>query len=307
MEMTEIEREIAELEREIQRKQRELTQLRKQMPKQVVQDYLFLSSQNEEVRLSDLFGEKQELILIHNMGKGCSYCTLWADGFNGILPHLENKAAFVVSSPDPPEVQAAFARERGWHFRMISTMNTTFVADMGFLINNHHYPGVSIFQKEENGQIVRTAKDFFGPGDNYCSLWHLFDLLPSGSSGWKPNLKYPDNRKLPAVTYQVRVTDFEKGRAWYEKLLKRPPDFEPVDGFIEWELIPHSWLQVAKGTPAPGSGPLRIGVTDIEKERERIIRELDVEVSEIETLEGVASWCNFQDPFGNRLGLFQEL
>ena len=36
------------------------------------------------------------LLMIHNMGEACRYCTLWADGFNGFLPHLEDalSAAF---------------------------------------------------------------------------------------------------------------------------------------------------------------------------------------------------------------------
>ena len=41
------------------------------------------------------------------MGRGCSYCTLWADGFNGLRHHFEDRAAFVVVSPDTPEQQKA--------------------------------------------------------------------------------------------------------------------------------------------------------------------------------------------------------
>jgi len=52
---------------------------------------------------------------------------------------------------------------------------------------------------------------------------------------------------------------------------------------------------------------LRLGVADIEAERKRIQEELHIEVSEIERIEGLAAWCNFTDPFGNRLGLFQDL
>jgi hypothetical protein len=49
-------------------------------------------------------------------------------------------------------------------------------------------------------------------------------------------------------------------------------------------------------------------VADLESERFRIIAELGIEVSEIETNEQVpVSWCNFQDPYGNRLGFFQDI
>ncbi len=70
--------------------------------------------------LADLFGTKNDLIVIHNMGASCPNCTLWADGFNGIYPHLADRAAFVVCSPDPPDAQYRFAAGRGWRFPMIS-------------------------------------------------------------------------------------------------------------------------------------------------------------------------------------------
>jgi hypothetical protein len=30
----------------------------------------------------------------------------------------------------------------------------------------------------------------FGPGDDFCTLWHLFDLIPEGSGDWQPKYKY---------------------------------------------------------------------------------------------------------------------
>ena len=42
---------------------------------------------------------KRDLIVIHNMGASCPYCTLWADGFNGIYDHLADRAAFVALQP----------------------------------------------------------------------------------------------------------------------------------------------------------------------------------------------------------------
>jgi hypothetical protein len=111
-----------------------------------------------------------------------------------------------------------------------------------------------------------------------------------------------------AITFQVRVSDFEEGRKWYEIFLNRKPDFVPHGDFAEWELIPNAWLQVAKGTPTNGNGPLRIGVSDIKSERERLISELNVEIEEVQTRDGVpAAWCTFEDLYGNRIGLFQEL
>jgi len=110
------------------------------------------------------------------------------------------------------------------------------------------------------------------------------------------------------TTVQVRVSDFEKGKEWYKSLLNKEPDFVPHEGFIEFELVPGSWLQVAEGTPTEGSGPIRMGVMDIEAERDRLIKELYIEPFEIYSREEVpVKWGSFTDPWGNRLGFFEYL
>ncbi|MFJ6267332.1 VOC family protein [Lysinibacillus xylanilyticus] len=110
------------------------------------------------------------------------------------------------------------------------------------------------------------------------------------------------------ITNQVRVTNLKEGRKWYETLLNKKPDFIPHDGFVEWEIIPGFWLQVAEGTPSEASGPLRLGVTDIIAERDRLVKELGIDEFEIYSREEVsAKWGTFTDSWGNRLGLFEYL
>ncbi|MBU6419996.1 MAG: DUF899 family protein [Proteobacteria bacterium] len=155
---------------------------------ETVPDYAFMG-QGGAVRLSELFGDKQDLFVIHNMGRGCVYCTMWADGFNGVLPHLENRAAFAVSSPDAPEVQKEFADSRGWRFKMISHQNTDFAADMGYKTERGFMPGVSVFRKD-GGQIMRVSDTGLGPDDDFCAVWHFLDMLPAGADGWRPRYAY---------------------------------------------------------------------------------------------------------------------
>ncbi|MGE8205080.1 VOC family protein [Heyndrickxia sp. NPDC080065] len=110
------------------------------------------------------------------------------------------------------------------------------------------------------------------------------------------------------MTVQVRVTNKEEGQKWYETLLNKKPDFIPHEGFAEWELIPGCWLQVAEGVPTKGSGPIRLGVTNIEAERDRLIKELKIDCFEIYSRKEVpVKWGTFTDPWGNRLGLFEYL
>src|SRR6516225_8971518 len=98
--LTQYRRQISDLRGKIR-------ELQQSAEPQAVTDYTF-ATPDGPVRLSQLFGDKASLFVIHNMGAGCPYCTLWADGFNGLLPHIENRAAFVVASPDDPQAQEKF-------------------------------------------------------------------------------------------------------------------------------------------------------------------------------------------------------
>ncbi len=155
-----------------------------------VSDYLFTDHTGKQVKLSRLFGKGKDLIVVHNMGTGCSYCTMWADGFNGVRQHLSDRAAFVVVSPDKPAVQKKFAAGRGWKFPMLSSHGTTFFKDMGFEGDGGKpWPGVSAFRKER-GVVKRTDAAPFGPGDEFCSVWPFIEMLKDGADGWGPKYKY---------------------------------------------------------------------------------------------------------------------
>ena len=188
---TDVDRQVDELETELQDIKRRLAELRRQRPAEEVADYEFRDAAGREVALSSLFGDRGELVVIHNMGRDCAFCTMWADGFTGLLPHLESRAAFAVTSPDEPLAQEEFRRSRGWNFPLYSTRGTSFVADMGFEGGEDGLmPGVSVFAKDGDGRISRVGRAEFGPGDDFCATWHFFELLPRGVDGWEPRLSY---------------------------------------------------------------------------------------------------------------------
>lgn len=191
---TDIDREIEALQKDVESAKLRLTEARRRRPKEPVQDYVLKNTDGSESRLSELFGDKDDLILIHNMGTGCSSCTMWADGFNGLSPHLMDRAAFVVCSPDRPEVMKRFGEKRGWRFRMVSAHESPFFQDMGFW-GKGPWPGVSTFRREKDGTIARVAKDVFDSGDDYCATWPLFDLLEGGVDGWEPKFGYGEKEK----------------------------------------------------------------------------------------------------------------
>ena len=165
-----------------------MRELQRSVESEEVNDYEFSTSEGK-VRLSELFGDKEYLFVIHNMGAGCRYCTLWADGFNGILRHIEDRAAFVVASPDEPAAQQKFKTARGWRFRMVCCLDTSFARDMGYRGDDGWLPGVSVFRKRGQ-RICRVSDTSFQPGDDFYAIWHLFDLLPEGANGWQPQYTY---------------------------------------------------------------------------------------------------------------------
>ena len=179
--------EIRDLSQQIYELKQKLSEARRRAEPEPVRDYQLTASSGEPVTLSDLFGNKDDLLIIHNMGRGCAYCTMWADGFASMVPYIEDRAAFVVISPDDPETQAAFAESRGWPFRMVSAAGTSFIRDFGFAdLNGSVMPGVSALHRNADGSIVRSGHDMFGPGDDYSPPWRFFDLLAGGAGDWEP-------------------------------------------------------------------------------------------------------------------------
>jgi predicted dithiol-disulfide oxidoreductase (DUF899 family) len=188
-EFNSIENEICAQEERVQAEIKKLNELHQKRTPEEVSDYSFKSKAGD-VKLSSLFKDKDELILIHNMGKKCAYCTLWADGFNGYYNQLITRAPFVVVNNDSQEEQLAFADSRNWKFPMVSAKDTSFAKDMGFYSEEEKmvWPGVSMFRKDSSGKIFRTTKAGFGPGDLFSSIWHLFELLPKGVNNWGPKI-----------------------------------------------------------------------------------------------------------------------
>ncbi|MCP5433152.1 MAG: DUF899 family protein [Alphaproteobacteria bacterium] len=182
---------LADYRRQIGAIRADMRKVQAEIEPEAVEDYV-LQGRDGPVRLSELFGGHEDLILVLNMGAGCRYCTLWADGFNGVYPHLASRAAFVVASPDPPDAQARFAASRGWRFPMVSHRGTSFAADMGYTSQTGApQPGICAFQRKD-GRLVRVSDLGAGPYDDLCAVWHLFDLFPEGAKGWQPQYKYPD-------------------------------------------------------------------------------------------------------------------
>ena len=201
------------------RDQREqVAQLRRSLPPgPLVQDYLFREgpadlSRNDpreffDTRLSQLFSPgKGSLIVYHFMfGKAqyepCPMCTMWIDGFNGVAPHIEQRADFaIVAAADAGRLRK-YGRSRGWrNLRLVSAGDSTFKRDLDSETEDGaQLPYVSVFRRNDDGEIVHfySANAMFGPHqmergvDLLSPVWNMFDLTPEGrGEDWYPSVRY---------------------------------------------------------------------------------------------------------------------
>lgn len=179
---------IQQLEQDIQQKIEKLNELRKQAAPTPVRNYQFRTLDGD-VSLLDLFAGRDKLFAIHNMGQGCRYCTLWADGLNPFVPHLESSFAVVLLSKDPPEVQRAFANQRGWRFRMASHGGGEYIKEQSVCEGGDNMPGMVAYTRRGD-QILKLNSAVFGPGDLYCTMWHVLSLAGLGDGDWTPQYAY---------------------------------------------------------------------------------------------------------------------
>ena len=180
--------EISNLEQQIFELTAKLNELRKTSKRTQVRNHGF-STLNGAITLLDMFGDKDKLLLIHNMGQACRYCKLWADGFNGFLAHLESVLSVVLVSKDSPEVQRKFANSRGWRFCLASHGGGDYIKEQTVMDGSDNMPG-AVFYERDGDTIYRKNSCVFGPGDLYCSMWNLLGLAGMTESDWTPQYTY---------------------------------------------------------------------------------------------------------------------
>ena len=180
--------EILALEKQLHELTTRLNELRKTSAGVTVPNYTF-ATLDGEVTLLGLFGDHDRLLLIHNMGQGCRYCTLWADGLNGFIPHLESAMSVVLVSKDAPDLQRNFANSRNWRFRLASHGGGDYIQQQSVSVGESNTPGVVVYERDGD-LIKRKNAAEFGPGDVFCSIWNLLAMAGFGISDWTPQYRY---------------------------------------------------------------------------------------------------------------------
>jgi len=126
---------LLEAEKELTRRSDELAQRRQALPwVRVDKEYRFDTDEGS-ASLADLFQGRSQLLVYHFMfgpdyAAGCPSCSSIADGFNGIVVHLEHHdVAFTVLSRAPLAKLQTYKRRMGWTFPWASSLGSDFNLD----------------------------------------------------------------------------------------------------------------------------------------------------------------------------------
>jgi len=180
--------EIKKIEKEISEQVVKLESLRKQASAVPVKNYTF-QTPGGKISLLDMFGKKDKLIVIHNMGQGCRFCTSWADAINGSLAHVESAFSVYLVSKDPVDVQRNFALSRQWGFQMASHGGGEYIQEQSVEAGEDNMPGIVCYERKGD-QIFRKNSSAFGPGDLFNPLFHIVSLGGIGLEEFTPQYSY---------------------------------------------------------------------------------------------------------------------
>jgi predicted dithiol-disulfide oxidoreductase (DUF899 family) len=194
-----------------------VAQLRRDLPQgPVVPDYVFqegpanLDAGDDpvrSVRLSELFTSPDRALVIYHLMYGklqtspCPMCTMWIDGWDGVVRHITQNVDFAIAAAAEPVALRAHARNRGWrNLRLLSCGDSSFKYDL----NSEDAEGnqdstISVFTQDSQGALrcfytahPRMADDVDQRGVDLLSpVWNLLDLTPQGRGDWYSELSYP--------------------------------------------------------------------------------------------------------------------
>ena len=192
-------------EKEFTRLRDKLSEQRRKLPWEKVSKEYVLDGPQGKQTLAELFDGRSQLVVYHFMfhpdwDAGCPHCSRWADNFNGVIVHLNQRDVTMIAVSRAPYAKLAAYRERmGWSFKWMSSFGTDFNFDYGvsftademarkkafynFKMQNPEVgerEGVSVFFKDRKGGVFRTYSTFARGIDMLNLDYHYLDLVPKG-------------------------------------------------------------------------------------------------------------------------------
>lgn len=63
----------------------------------------------------------------------------------------------------------------------------------------------------------------------------------------------------------VAVADYSSTRAWYERLMGLPPDFNPPENEAMWQIVENRWIYVVADSDRAGKALLTLMVDNLDR------------------------------------------
>lgn len=180
-----------------------LAKKRRELPwVKIEKNYIFETPRGKKT-LSELFDSRSQLIVYHFMfgpewKEGCPSCSMVADGFDGVIPHLSQRDVTLTAISHAPLAQIeTFKKRLGWRFNWASSHDSDFNRDFGVAFtkdelaqpNIYNFgtmnfpveeaPGLSVFTMNENG-VFHTYSTYGRGLEPLLGVYFLLDRSPKG-------------------------------------------------------------------------------------------------------------------------------
>lgn len=171
---------------------------------EVRETYRFVG-ENGPVTLSDLFGDKDTLVVYSYMfgperTRPCPMCTSLLDSWEGKVASIRQRVALAVTARSPIERLVAWKRERGWREMPLYADTDGAFTRAYVSAEDADVPGYTVFTRrdstirhfwspEMSGEMCDPGQDPRGAPDA-DPLWTLLDTTPEGRGDWYPKLSY---------------------------------------------------------------------------------------------------------------------
>ena len=214
-------------EKEYTRARDRLSEERRALPwVKVDKAYVFDGPAGKQT-LAHLFAGRSQLVVQHFMfapdwTEGCKSCSFWADNFDRIIVHLNQRdVSMVAISSAPLPKLAEYQKRMGWSFKWLSAGGNGFNRDYGVTFSasereagrplynfgtitfrGPEAPGISVFYKNEAGDIFHTYSAYSRGLDALNGAYQLLDIVPKGRD--EDGLSYPMAWVKPRDKYLAR-------------------------------------------------------------------------------------------------------
>jgi predicted dithiol-disulfide oxidoreductase (DUF899 family) len=212
-------RVLLDAEKEHMRQGDELARRRQELPWVAIEKGYVFETDDGEKTLAELFDGRSQLLVYHFMfgfgarltpeRQGCTGCSLVADHFDGVIPHLNGRGVTLVcASMAPLQELRGYKQQMGWRFPWVSSLGSDFNYDFGVAFTeeqqrngaeyNFRFVAEPLAQREgtsafalRDGVVYHTYSTYNRGVEALMGTYQFLDLAPAGRN--EDGLDFPQS------------------------------------------------------------------------------------------------------------------